>query len=76
MEKKSFLSGTAYDVLKWIALIALDALGLCYSTVAAVWGLPYGDQVMKTCAAVSVLIAALIQVSKAQYDSSGKEEQK
>ena len=61
------MSNKVYDVLKWIALIALDAVGLFYSTVAAIWGLPFGDQVLTTCTAISVLIATLIGVSSAQY---------
>ena len=70
MEKKSFLSGTAYDILKWIALIALDAIGLCYKTIATIWGFPYGDQVLATCTAISLLIGTLIGVSTAQYYSN------
>jgi hypothetical protein len=29
-----------YDVLKWVALVALNAIGIFYATFAAVWGLP------------------------------------
>lgn len=61
------LSDKVYDALKWIALIALDAIGVCYKTLAAVWGWPYGDEVMTTAAALSVFIGALIGVSTAQY---------
>ena len=61
------MSNKVYDVLKWIALIALDAVGLFYSTVAAIWGLPFGEQVLTTCTALSVLLATLIGVSSAQY---------
>lgn len=56
-----------YDVLKWIALIALDAIGVCYKTLAMIWGWPFGEEVLSTCAALSVLIGALIGVSTAQY---------
>lgn len=61
------MSNKAYDILKWIALVALDAVGLFYSTIAAIWGLPYGDQVLETCVALSVLLGALVGVSSAQY---------
>lgn len=61
------MSNKAYDVLKWIALVALDAVGLFYSTVAAIWGLPYGDKILETCVAVSVLLGTLVGVSSAQY---------
>lgn len=61
-----------YDVLKWIALIALDAIGVFYSTIADIWGLPFGEPVLKTCAALSLLVGALIGVSTAQYYKDNK----
>lgn len=57
-----------YDVLKWIALVALDALGICYQALSVVWGLPYGDQVLQTCAALSVCLGTLLGISNAQYN--------
>lgn len=64
------LSNKAYDILKWIALIALDALGVCYKTLAAIWGWPFGDEVLATCTAISLCIGALIGISTAQYNHS------
>lgn len=61
------MSNKVYDVLKWIALVALDAIGLFYSTFATIWQLPYGDQVLETCVALSLLLGALIGVSSTQY---------
>ena len=62
-----FKNSKLYDVLKWIALVALDALGIAYESLAQVWHLPFGDEVMKTCTIVSVLIGALIGVSSHKY---------
>ena len=64
-----FKNGKLYDILKWVSLTALDALGLLYSTVAAIWGLPFGDEVLKTCAALSLCIGTLIGVSSIRYKS-------
>lgn len=64
------LSNKVYDVLKWIALIVLDAVGLFYSTIANIWGLPLGDEIMGTCAALSVLIGTVIGISSAKYNKS------
>ena len=61
------LSNKVYDVLKWVALIALDALGVFYSTISDIWALPFGDEVLKTCAALSLLIGTLIGVSSIKY---------
>ena len=61
------MSNKVYDVLKWIALVALDAVGVFYKTMGGIWGLPFGDEVLATCAALSLLLGALIGVSSAQY---------
>ena len=61
------MSDKVYNVLKWVALIALDAFGLFYSTLSTIWALPFGDEVLKTCTALSVLIGTLIGVSAVQY---------
>ena len=64
------LPNKVYDVLKWIAMIALDALGVCYKTLAAIWGWPFGDEVLATCAAVSLCIGTLLGISTAQYNKT------
>lgn len=61
------MSNKVYDILKWIALVALDAIGLFYQTVAAIWHLPYGDEVLATCVAISVCLGTLLQISNAKY---------
>lgn len=61
------LPNKVYDVLKWLSLIAFNAVGIFYKTVAAIWQLPYGDEVCATCAAIALLIGTLIGISTAQY---------
>jgi hypothetical protein len=64
------MSNKLYDVLKWVALVALDAVGLFYSAISGIWGLPFGDEVLATCTAMSLFIGALIGVSSANYKKS------
>ena len=40
------MSNKVYDILKWIALIALPALATLYFAISQIWGLPYGEQVV------------------------------
>ena len=61
------MSNKVYDVLKWVALVALDAIGLFYQTLSAIWYLPYGDEVLATCVAVSVCLGTLLQISSSKY---------
>lgn len=63
------MKNKTYDALKWVALVALDALGLLYSTIAGIWLLPFGDEVLKTCTAVSLCLGTLIGVAGMTYNS-------
>lgn len=69
-----FNNSKLYDVLKWVALVALDALGIAYESLSAVWGFPFGDEIMKTCTIVSLLIGTLIGVSSYKYNKLPTEE--
>lgn len=62
------MSNKIYDVLKWVALVALDAVGVFYNTIATIWTLPLGDEVLATCAAMSLFIGALIGISSVNYN--------
>ena len=61
-----WLPGPAYTALKWVVLIALPAVGVCYSALAAIWGLPLADEVSQTCNVVALLGGTLIGVSAAK----------
>lgn len=67
------MNNKLYDVLKWLALVALDAVGIFYKTIATIWALPFGDEILSTCAAISVLVGALIGISSAKYNKGGGE---
>lgn len=62
------LNDKVYNVLKWVALIALDAIGVAYKGLAEVWNLPYGGEIMTTCSILSVLIGTLIGISCYNYN--------
>ena len=60
------LSDKTYDILKWLSLVVFNAVGVLYKTLAAVWRLPYGEEVMTTCAAIALFIGARSGVSTAE----------
>ena len=68
------MSNKVYDVLKWLALVAFDAVGYFYQEIANVWSLPFGDEVLKTCVALSILLGTLIGVSSARYKKNSEDE--
>lgn len=61
------LRDKTYDVLKWVALIGVPALAAAYADLAAVWGWPLSDEIVRTAAHVGTLLGALLGVSTAEY---------
>ena len=61
------MSNKTYEILKWIAMIVLPAIGTLYFALASIWGLPYGEQIVGTITAVDAFLGALLGVSTAQY---------
>lgn len=65
------MSNKVYDVLKYIAMIVLPALGALYFGLASIWGLPYGEEVVGTITVVDTFLGALLGLSSAQYRKQG-----
>lgn len=61
------LSNKVYDVLKWIAMYLLPALGTLYFALTGIWNFPYGEQVVGTITAVDTFLGVLLGISTAQY---------
>lgn len=61
------ISDKTYDRLKWIAQYFLPALGTLYFTLASIWGLPYGEQVIGTISAADAFLGVLLGLSSAEY---------
>lgn len=59
-----------YDVLKWIAMILLPALGTLYFALAGIWGFPYAEQVVGTVTALDTFLGVLLGISTSQYNKS------
>lgn len=64
------LSNKTYDILKWIAMVALPALGTLYFAIAGIWGLPYGEQIVGTITAVDTFIGVILGISTFNYKKS------
>lgn len=63
------LSNKQYDILKFIAQILLSAAGTLYFSLAAIWGFPYGEQVVGTITAVDTFLGVCLGISSANYNS-------
>lgn len=64
----SLITGKLYDWLKWIAQILLPALGTLYFTLAGVWSLSSGEEVVGTIMAFDLFLGVLLGISQVAYN--------
>ena len=63
------MSNSTFDVLKRAAELGLPALGALYFALAQIWGLPYGEQVVGTVAAVNTFVGVIVVIARNQYNN-------
>lgn len=61
------LPNKVYDVLKYVAIVGLPAIGVLYAALAKIWGFPYGVEIVGTITAVDTFLGALLQISTYNY---------
>lgn len=64
------MSNKTYDILKWVAQIALPAVATLYAAMAKIWGFPHGEEIVGTIVAVDTFLGALLQISTTQYNKA------
>ena len=64
------LNDKAYKTLKWIAQYLLPATGTLYFALAAIWGLPFGEQVIGTITALTIFLGVVLGISTSAYKKS------
>lgn len=64
------MSNKVYDVLKWVAQIAIPAVATLYFALAGIWGWPYGEQIVGTLTAIDTFLGVLLGISSAQYNKA------
>lgn len=66
------LTDKTYDILKWIALFLLPALGTLYFALSGIWGFPYGEHIVGTITAVDTFLGAILGISSSQYKKNSE----
>lgn len=61
------MSNKIYNILKWVALIALPALGTLIFGLSAIWGFD-GSKIIGSIAVIETFLGSLIGVSTYQYN--------
>lgn len=64
------MSNKTYDILKWIAQYLLPATATLYFALSGIWGLPYGEEVVGTLAALTAFLGVILGISTAQYNKT------
>lgn len=67
-----WLPSGVYDILKWLALIGLPAIGVFYSALAGIWNLPGANEVASTLQVVGLAIGTVIGVSEISASASSR----
>ena len=62
------LNNKAYDIMKWIAMVCLPAIGTLYFALAGIWGFPYGEQIVGTLTAIDTFLGVCLGISTKQYN--------
>ena len=66
------MSNKIYDILKWIAMYFLPAVGTLYFALAGIWNLPYGEQIVGSITAVDTFLGVILGISTIQYNKTSK----
>lgn len=66
------LSDKTYNILKWIALYLLPAIGTLYFALAGIWHFPFGEEVVGTITALDTFLGVILGISSARYNKDNK----
>ncbi|MBQ6035782.1 MAG: phage holin [Lachnospiraceae bacterium] len=61
------MDSKTYNTLKFITQIILPAAAALYGTLAGIWGLPYGEAIVATIAAVDTFMGAVLLIDSKNY---------
>ena len=61
------MNNKVYDVLKYIALIAMPALATLVSALGSTWGLENVDKITATITALNAFLGALLGIASVKY---------
>lgn len=65
-----FMNNKTYDILKFIALLIAPVIVLV-SQIVDIWGIPYGEQITTTLAAIDVFVGSVVVIAKKIYEKKG-----
>ena len=70
------LKNSTYDILKYLTIIVLPAIGALYTGLSQIWQLPYAAEIPATITVICTFLGAILCISTAQYNQGEHEEEK
>ena len=67
------MSNKVYDVMKWVAMYLIPAVGTLYFALAGIWNFPYGEEIVGTLTAVDTFLGVILGISTAKYNKQSEE---
>lgn len=68
------MSDKVFNFIRFLAEIAISAVGALYYALSEIWGLPYGEAVVATCAAVSAFLGIFTEYKRYIYQKNKENE--
>ena len=59
-----------YDILKYLAQVAIPAVGSLYFALAQIWGIPGGAKLVGTLTVVDTFLGVLLHLNSNAYNNS------
>ena len=69
------MSNKTYDILKYLTIIVLPAIGALYTGLSQIWELPYAAQIPATITVICTFLGAILCISTAQYNNGDLSEE-
>jgi len=67
------MSNKTYDILKYLTIIVLPAIGALYTGLSQIWELPYAAQIPATITVICTFLGAILCISTAQYNNGDRD---
>jgi hypothetical protein len=61
------MDSKTYNIVKWVVIIFMPAIGALYFALSEIWGFPYGQEIVGTIASITAFAGIMLGVSTKAY---------
>ena len=66
------MTDKTFNIIRFLSEVLISAIGAFYYAIADIWGLPYGSQIVATCAAISTFLGIFTQIKRSNWNKAQK----